>query len=58
MLDTDDIEKLMVDEVNGSPHRITGPEAEAFLIEFRKDVASAKKNGHMLDIPSEIQAGE
>jgi hypothetical protein len=53
MLTTEQMNKLMADELNGKEQDIKGKDADKFLAGIRKDIAKAKKDGMTLDIPPE-----
>lgn len=52
-LTVDEMQQIMLDEMLGKKQSITGPAADKFLADFLKDVEKAKKDGVVLDIPSE-----
>ena len=52
-LTTDEMHKIMVDEMTGREQRVTGTDAAQFLEEFRKDVELAKEEGWQIEIPAE-----
>lgn len=55
MLDSDDMEKIIADEVNGAAPRITGQEADEFREKLKPDLARARERGWVVEIPPEIQ---
>lgn len=58
MLTTDEMMKIMQEEVNEKEPTIRSPEANDFREDLAKDIAKAKKNGWVIEIPGEWEAGE
>ena len=55
-LTSEQMEQITVDLLNGSPPRVTGKEADEFRAAVQKDIDLAKKNGWVIEIPTEMQA--
>lgn len=53
MITTEDMQRIMTDELLGRPQRVTGPQADKFLQDFRSDRELAEKDGVVLDVPLE-----
>lgn len=53
MLSTEEMEKILLDEVNGKPQTVEGPEAVIFREKMKKEVAKIKAAGQVVDIPAE-----
>lgn len=52
-LTTDEMNIVLVDHLNGSKPRITGPDAEQFLKEVQPDIDKANKEGLVVEVPAE-----
>ena len=50
---TDKMIAIMVEEMNGKKPSVEGKEADVFRADFRRDMERAKKEGWIIDIPSE-----
>lgn len=56
-LDTEQLQEITRNHINGRPQRLKGPEVDEYLAELDKDIAQAKKDGYTLEIPTEIEVG-
>ena len=54
MLTTDQVHMITMDVLQGAEPRVLGPEADAFRMALAKDIALAKKNHWVLELPFEI----
>ena len=54
MLGTDEMEEILVELMAGKEPTITGPEAHEFREKLKVDIENIKKQGYVVDIPSEI----
>ena len=54
MLTTDQVHIITMDVLQGVEPRINGSEADAFRVALTKDIALAKKNKWVLELPFEI----
>ena len=53
-LTSEQVVRIASDVLNGRPPSIKSKEADAFRKEFAKDVAKARRNGWVIELPSEI----
>ncbi len=52
-LNADEIQKIVIDYMNGDKQRVTGPRAEEFLGKLIPEVAAIEEVGGVVDIPPE-----
>ena len=52
-LSSEEMNKIAIEEIQGRQPSISGPEQDQFRATMRRDIASAKQNGYVLDIPPE-----
>jgi len=58
MLTTDEMIRITEEEVNEKEPTIHSPEANKFREDLVEDIAKAKRNGWVIDIPAEWEVGE
>jgi hypothetical protein len=54
MLTSDEIQTIAKEIMNGLPVSIKGVDADKFAAELKEDLALAKKNGWIIELPHEI----
>lgn len=52
-LTTDEMQRIIVDELNGDPPRDTGRAANRFRRAIRPDIELAEERGWVIDVPAE-----
>lgn len=53
MLSTEEMEKILLEEVNGKPPTIEGPEAVIFREKMKNAITKIEAAGQVVDIPAE-----
>ncbi len=58
MLTSEQMQRILSDEVNGKEPTIHGEEADQFREDLKPDLKLAKEKGWIIEIPGEWEVGE